>query len=182
MNGFLRETFLFVREFAKIVIVSLLIILPVRHFIVQPFFVRGASMEPSFDNGDYLIIDEASYHFRDPQRGEVIVFRFPDNPSQYYIKRIIGLPEEKVEVRNGEVWVSRPGEETAQMLEESYLPYQTYTSGTISITLAENEIFVMGDNRIASYDSRQWGALPMDYIVGRTWMRLWPMKDFEIIQ
>jgi signal peptidase I len=79
-------------EFLKIVIVSLLIILPIRYFIIQPFYVKGASMEPNFHDREYLIIDEISYRFNEPQRGQVIVFRYPNNPQEYFIKRVIGLP------------------------------------------------------------------------------------------
>ena len=181
MQTMMREFFSFGRELLKVVVVSLLIILPIRHFVVQPFFVRGESMEPSFYNGDYLIVDELSYHMRQAQRGEVVVFRFPDNDSQYYIKRVIGLPNEKVEIQNGEVWVQGPTDVAPHKLGESYLNYGMMTSGAIRITLSANEVFVMGDNRVASYDSRQWGTLPTHYIVGRAWIRMWPLKDFEVI-
>jgi signal peptidase I len=88
-------------EVIKVVALTLIIIIPIRLWVTQPFFVSGASMEPTFDDGDYLVIDEFSYHFREPQRGEVIVFRFPGDERQFYIKRIIGLPGEKVEIQDG---------------------------------------------------------------------------------
>ncbi|MBI4160765.1 MAG: signal peptidase I [Candidatus Yanofskybacteria bacterium] len=84
----------FIWETVKIIIVSLAIIVPIRYFIVQPFFVKGASMESSFADGDYILIDEITYRFRNPDRGEVVVFRFPEDHSQFFIKRIIGLPNE----------------------------------------------------------------------------------------
>jgi len=100
----------FIWEIAKIVIIALLIVIPIRYFIFQPFFVKGQSMEPTFENGDYLIIDEISYRFRAPQRGEVIVFKYPENPSQRYIKRIVGLPRETIEINDGEgVYLPRRG-------------------------------------------------------------------------
>lgn len=105
----MRGLFFFIWETLKIIIIALLIVIPIRYFIFQPFFVRGQSMEPAFENGDYLIVDELSYRFRGPQRGEVVVFRYPENPSFRYIKRIIGLPGEKVEIKDGYVMIDRGG-------------------------------------------------------------------------
>src|SRR3989344_304093 len=101
----MKSILLFFWEISKIVIIALVIVVPIRYFIFQPFFVRGQSMEPNFQNGDYLIVDEVSYRLRVPQRGEVIVFKYPMNPSQRYIKRIVGLPNEAVEIQDGEISV-----------------------------------------------------------------------------
>ena len=155
MSNFFRETGDFLWETIKIVVVSLLIILPIRFFIIQPFFVRGESMHPSFGDKDYLIIDELSYRFDNPQRGEVIVFRFPQDPSQYYIKRIIGMPEETVEVKDGKVFIYNKDNPLGKELRERYL--EESTSGDMKIKLDDNEYFVLGDNRDASSDSRRWG-------------------------
>jgi signal peptidase I len=176
-----QEVLSFVGETLKIVIISLLIILPIRYFVVQPFFVRGASMEPSFYNGDYLIVDEISYRFGDPQRGDVIVFRFPQNASQYYIKRIIGLPGEKVEMRAGKVFITGEQDAAPWELKEPYID-PSRTSGDTNIDLGIDELFVLGDNRMASYDSRQWGALTLDYIMGRAWIRAWPITNVGVIK
>ena len=100
---FLKSSLFFTWEIIKIIIISLAIIIPVRYFLIQPFFVNGASMEPQFHDGEYLIIDELSYRFNKPQRGEVIVFKYPKAPSQYYIKRIIGLPNEKIKIDQGKI-------------------------------------------------------------------------------
>lgn len=174
MKEFFRETGSFIGETAKIVVVSLLIILPIRYFIVQPFFVRGDSMAPNFHNSDYLIIDEISYRFENPARGEVVVFRFPQDKSQYYIKRIIGLPEETVEIKNGQVTISNKDNPAGYVLSEPYLDQNT--EGDMKIKLDDNEYFVLGDNRGASSDSRRWGALPKHLIIGRTWLRMWPVN------
>ena len=101
--GILKGTAIFLWETAKIIIISLAIIIPVRYFLIQPFFVRGASMEPNFHDGEYLIIDELSYRLGEPERGDVIIFKYPKDPSQYYIKRIIGLPTETVEIKDGQI-------------------------------------------------------------------------------
>jgi len=160
---------LFIWEILKIVIIALVIVIPIRYFLFQPFIVKGQSMEPNFENGNYLIIDELSFRFRDPQREEVVVFRYPGNPSQRFIKRIIGLPGEKIEIKAGSIMVND------QILDESkYLPFGLQTPGNIQISLNENEYFVLGDNRISSFDSRQWGPLPRKNIVGRVYFRAWP--------
>jgi signal peptidase I len=169
----MRNTLLFLFETLKIVIIALVIVVPIRYFIFQPFFVKGASMEPNFDDGQYLIIDELSYHFREPQRGEVIVFKYPYNPSQRYIKRIIGLPGETIEIKDGQVLIN------GQILDESnYLPEGTVTSGLIKTNLGEKEYFVLGDNRLASSDSRRWGVLPRENIIGRVYLRAWPFVSW----
>lgn len=178
MKNFL--TFLW--EITKIVIIALLIVVPIRYFLFQPFFVRGQSMEPNFENGDYLIIDELSYHFRDPQRGETVVFKFPPNPSQRYIKRIIGLPGETIEIKDGQVLIYQEGLELEVLDESSYLPSHIQTAGNLKVSLNQNEYFVMGDNRFVSSDSRRWGALPKEDIIGRVYLRAWPFTALAKIE
>lgn len=179
MRRFFSETTGLIGETARIVIISLLIILPIRYFIVQPFFVRGESMLPNFQNSDYLIVDELSYRFSDPERGEVIVFRFPQDPSQFYIKRIIGLPEETVDVKDGQVTIYNRQRPEGFVLDEKYLNKET--PGEVKIKLDPNEYFVMGDNRDASSDSRRWGPLPRHLIIGKTWLRVWPLGESHAI-
>ena len=164
-------------EIAQLVAISLAIIIPIRMFVVQPFFVKGASMEPTFQDGEYLIVDEISYRFNEPVRGEVIIFRFPDDPSQYYIKRIIGLPGETVQVRNGEVTVFNEENPEGLLLTEQYLS-TGFTNGDVTLTLDDDRFFVMGDNREKSYDSRRWGDLDEDLIIGRAVLRAWPFDQF----
>jgi signal peptidase I len=135
-------------------------------------------MEPNFENGDYLIIDELTYKLREPKRGEVIVFKYPLNPSQRFIKRIIGLPGETIEIKNNRITIFK--DKKSQILDESsYLSPNIFTSGDIKVSLKENEYFVLGDDRIASYDSRNWGPLPRENIVGRVILRLWPLEDIS---
>ena len=169
--------FLFIWEILKIVFIALVIVIPIRYFLFQPFIVKGQSMEPNFENSNYLIVDELSYRFRDPQRGEVVVFRYPKNISQRFIKRIIGLPGDKIEVKAGSIMVND------QVLDESkYLPSGVQTPGNIQTSLNENEYFVLGDNRISSFDSRQWGLLPRKNIIGRVLIRAWPITDLTKIE
>ena len=167
-----------VRDFAKILVISLLIIVPIRYYVAQPFFVRGASMEPAFHDGEYLVIDELSYRIGDPDRGEVIVFRFPLNTSQFYIKRIIGLPGETVRIKDNQVTISSKGEEI--ILDEAWYLADEVTAGEIEVTLNDEEYFVMGDNRSSSSDSRRWGALRDSFIVGKVFIRALPFNKFKI--
>src|SRR3989338_3049804 len=115
------EVLAFIWETAKIIIISLAIIIPIRYYLVQPFFVKGASMEPNFYDGDYLLIDEISYRFNEPERGEVIVFRYPENPSQYFIKRIVGLPNETIEIKNDQVTIYGKDYKQGLTLGDDYL-------------------------------------------------------------
>ena len=168
----------FIWEITKISIIALVIVVPIRYFLFQPFFVRGQSMEPNFENGDYLIVDEISYRFREPQRGEVVVFKYPQNPSQRFIKRIIGLPGETIEIKDGKITISKDG--NSQVLNESeYLSFSLYTSGNISVALDKDEYFVLGDNRAFSFDSRRFGVLSKEEIIGRTFLRAWPFTSLS---
>ncbi|MAF20625.1 MAG: signal peptidase I [Parcubacteria group bacterium] len=171
----MRKLIVFIWEITKIVVISLAIIIPIRYYLIQPFFVRGASMEPNFNSGQYLVIDEISYRFNQPARGETIVFKYPLDTSQYYIKRIVGLPNETVEVKGGQVIIYNEEFPQGMILDESsYLPQDISTRGIIKIELTQGEYFVLGDNRQASSDSRQWGPLSEGNIIGRVWLRAWP--------
>lgn len=143
-------------------------------FLARPFLVWGASMEPNFKNGNYLIVDVVSYRFGEPQRGDVIIFRYPGNLSTFYIKRIIGLPGDAVSFAGRKIFVN------GSSLEEDYLPDETVTESPVKteFVLGPEEYFVMGDNRAASFDSRSWGPLPKEDIVGVVKFRVWP--SFEI--
>jgi len=170
-------------ELIKVFLLAMAIIVPIRYFLVQPFFVRGASMEPNFLDGEYLVVDELSYRLREPRRGEVIVFQFPNNPSQFFIKRIVGLPGERVEIEGGRVVIVNDRYPTGVVLDEAqYLPTGVRTGGITSVTLGEDEYFVLGDNRVASSDSRSWGLLDEGAIIGRAWIRAFPVDRFGVLE
>jgi signal peptidase I len=172
-------------EFLKVVVISLLIILPIRYFIIQPFYVKGASMEPTFHDHEYLIIDEISYRFNRPERGEVVVFRYPQNPQEYFIKRIIALPKEKVELIDGDIFIYNNDNPDGFKLDESlYLAenVKTYNTEDENIILGEDEYFVLGDNRYASKDSRTFGPLNKSFITGRVLLRGWPFSRFTVFK
>lgn len=169
----LKKVGIFIFETVKVVVVSLAIILPVRFFLIQPFYVEGASMEPTFQEHEYLIIDEITYRFNDPQRGEVVVFRNPQNVRQFYIKRIIGLPGDTVKIVQGTVFIN--GVE----IDEKYIESSNQSSDSYpETTLEEGEFFVMGDNRANSLDSRYLGSVNERYLIGRVWVRGWPFERF----
>jgi len=175
------EVLAFVWETIKVVVISLAIILPIRYYLVQPFFVKGASMEPSFEDGDYLLIDEISYRFSKPTRGDVIVFRYPKDRSQFFIKRIIGLPGETIEVKNNKVMIYGAENTDGFALTENYLDPSQETLGNLLVRLDDNEYFVLGDNRLASSDSRRWGPVDKTLITGKALLRAWPFTKFDKI-
>jgi len=169
-------------EILKTVIISLVIIIPIRYFLIQPFFVQGASMEPNFLDGDYLIIDEITYRFDGPERGDVVVFRYPLDTSQFFIKRVIGLPGETIKIEDGRIFIYEKDSQTPIILSEVEYLRDGYTAGNMEVVLKDNEYFVLGDNRGSSSDSRKWGAVPENDIVGRVWVRAWPFNRLEIIK
>lgn len=172
---------LFVAEIVQIAVLALAIILPVRYFLIQPFVVKGASMEPNFYDSEYLIIDELTFRFRNPERGEIVVFRPPQHLDQYYIKRVIGLPGETVEVRNGMITIYNTEFPNGLTLDEPYI--SEVTEGRDRRTLGEDEYYVLGDNRDASLDSRYFGAVKIDEFIGRVWVRGLPfdrVSTFDI--
>lgn len=177
----MKKILYFFWEILKTVIIALAIVIPIRYFLFQPFFVKGQSMEPNFENGDYLIIDEISYRFKEPQRGDVIVFKYPIDPSQRYIKRIIGLPGETIEITNGQIIIYGKDSQAKILDESDYLPNNYQTTGEMKITLGQDEYFVLGDNRLASYDSRRWGPLKKQNIIGKVFIRAWPFASFAKI-
>jgi signal peptidase I len=170
-------------ELIEVAAVALATVIFIRSFLFQPFLVSGQSMVPNFANGDYLLIDEFTYRFREPQRGEVIVFRPPVNESVYYIKRVIGLPGETVRVQNGHITVMESRNSNAIVLDEHYLPDSTVTmpmaSNNVEFVLGKDQYFVLGDNRAQSYDSRSWGLLEKKAIIGIARVRLWPLVDAQ---
>lgn len=161
----------------------MIIIVPIRYYIAQPFFVRGASMEPTFHNGEYLVVDQLSYRLGKPKRGDVIVFRYPFDESEFFIKRIVGLPGDDVRISEGRVVIKNSVYANgAELNESSYLPSEVKTGGLVDVHLNEDEYFVLGDNRPASSDSRTWGVLKKEEVVGKVWVRAWPFTEFEIFQ
>jgi len=166
----------FVLEVLQIIIISAAIIIPIRYFLIQPFYVKGASMEPNFYDREYLIIDELSYRLREPLRGEIVVFRYPRDPSQFFIKRVVGMPGETVEVTGGQVVIYNDAYPNGKALDEGPYLDDALTQGKKKMTLGEDEYFVLGDNRDESLDSRSFGSVTRSGIIGRVWVRGLPFS------
>ena len=150
----------FIWETVKIVIICLIIVLPVRAYVIKPFYVKGASMEPNFHDHEYLIINEIGYHLGDPVRGEIVVFKHNDAEKSYYIKRIIGLPSERVVIKDNEIYIyNQQNPDGFKLNESEYLPSTAITDGEVNVQLKANEYYVLGDNRISSLDSRRFGPI-----------------------
>ena len=179
LPSFSKSFLSFVIEVVKVVIISLAIIIPIRYFLIQPFYVNGASMEPNFYDNEYLIINEISYRFSAPKRGDVVVIKSKMNEKEYLIKRVIGLPSEKVEINGGKVYIYRSDQTEGKELKETYLPNNTVTAGNFLINLKNDEYYVLGDNRASSLDSRSFGAVKKNEIVGRAWIRAWPFSKIR---
>lgn len=171
----MRSFFSSVLEVLEVALIAIVSVFLIRTFLVQPFLVSGASMEPNFSDGDYLLVDEITYKFREPERGEVVVFKYPNNETTFFIKRVIGLPGERVVIEGGEVKVFNDENLDGLELKEYYLQPGLETSGKVDVTLKEGEYFVLGDNRSASFDSRSWGILNIKEVIGLARVRLWPI-------
>ncbi len=176
----IKKIILEIWDIIKFLAPIVVIVFVVRTYIAQPFIVDGESSAPNFHTGHYLIIDEISYRFRDPARSEVIVMRYPLQPSRFFLKRIIGLPGERVVIKDGKVTLFNDEKPKGFVLDEPYLTQATFPAGPYrDVTLKENEYFVMGDNRSGSDDSRTWGVLPRKNIVGYAFLRLFPLKEID---
>ncbi|MCK9497715.1 MAG: signal peptidase I [Candidatus Colwellbacteria bacterium] len=166
----MKKIYLVIWEALEVILVAFLPLFVSYHFLARPFLVQGASMEPNFQTGNYLVVDIISYKFGNPERGDVVVFRYPGNRSLYYIKRVIGLPGERVTLMSGNIFIN------GEVLKENYIPSYVETDAfdETDFLLGEEEYFVMGDNRSSSFDSRSWGPLGKNDIVGVVKMRVWP--------
>ena len=165
------------RESLESIIPALIIVLLINAFLAQATRVEGQSMEPSLHNNERLIIEKVSYHLRPPERGEIVVLHIPgrEEPSTPLIKRVVGLPGESVEIHDGKVYIQ------GKVLDEPYLTQMTYGNMPARI-VPPNNVFLLGDNRNASNDSRFFGMVPFDKIVGRAWLRYWPLDEVGLME
>ena len=166
-------------EFVRFALIAIIIVIPIRIFIAQPFIVSGSSMFPTFENGQYLVVDEISYRLGDIKRDDVVVFHYPKDTTKFFIKRIIGLPGETVDIKGSDVIITNKEHPEGFTLSQPFVKNQ---SNDIShFVLNNDEYFVMGDNRSASSDSRYWGAVPRNLMVGKAFIRLLPVNKINIL-
>ena len=168
-------------ELVKFALIAIAIVLPIRIFIAQPFIVSGSSMVPTFQDGQYLIVDEISYNLGSPKRDDVVIFRNPNNTKVFFIKRVIGLPGETVDVKSNtnEVTITNKEHPEGFKLNQSFI--KNVGGIDAHMELKDGEYFVMGDNRPASSDSRYWGVVPRNLMVGRAFIRLFPINKIGIM-
>ncbi len=161
-------------ETIKVVLISMAIILPIRYFLIQPFYVEGASMEPTFNSNEYLLVDEITFRFQEPKRGEVVVFRYPRDPRQFYIKRVIALPGDTITIQRGKIRINN------QELTEPYVDELRLGDSNLEpLTIPADQYYLMGDNRSNSLDSRIFGPVDKKFVIGRVWLRGWPLDKFS---
>lgn len=178
---FLKRIGTFFLDILEVIVSAIAIFLFVYLLILQPHKIKGASMEPNFSDSEYLLTDKLTYRFREPKRGEVIIFEAPGANGEEFIKRIIGLPGERVSINDGYYYID------GKKLDESYIPKTVLTYPNIflksgqEITVPPNSYFVSGDNRTASSDSRMWGFITKDKITGKAWFIYWPLKNMGLI-
>jgi signal peptidase I len=175
----------FIWDLIKTAVVVLIIAFGIKYFVVQPFIVDGSSMLPNFENNEYLLVEKISYHFKEPSRGDVIVFHPPGQADENYIKRVIGLPNETVEIKDNKIYIFNSDHPSGVEISEPFIPsdFQTLTEQKdTKYKVGPDEFFVLGDNREHSSDSREWGLLPKGNIIGKSWLNIYPFKDFGLVK
>ena len=175
-----------VREWVRVIVIAFIIAIPIRFYVAEPFIVNGPSMDPTFSTGQFLIVDRLTYRFAPPKRGDVIVFEYPGNPSVYYIKRIIGLPGERVRMTDGKVTIESASSTDKHILDEPYVEayHRSHDTGVFpedKQPLGPGQYIVMGDNRAESSDSRNWGSLDAHFIIGKPVIRLTPLTAISLL-
>lgn len=162
------------RELVETILLTLVIFFMIR-FAVENYRIEGYSMEPNFHDGQFLLVNKLQYLFGRPERGDVIIFHYPANPKKNYIKRVIGLPGERVQIKEGKIYIN------GVRLEEPY-PFNFADYDWGPVTIGPDEYFVLGDNRPESSDSHSWGLLPIKNIIGKAWISYWPPQEWGIVK
>ena len=169
-----KKFFKSILEVVVIAAIAIFAVTLIRKDVANPYAIAGTSMVPTFHDGDYVFVDELTYRFSKPQRGDVVVFHAPFTAGEDLIKRVIGLPGERVVVKNGQVTIFSQDHPDGFVLDETYLPRTDTTTGAADLTLGAGQYFVIGDNRPVSFDSRSWGPVDANEIVGLVRLRVWP--------
>lgn len=176
-SGFSKED---IKELFRFLVIAAIIVMPIRFFIMQPFVVSGSSMDPTFHNKEYLITDKLTYNLHEYKRGDVVVLKLPSENDKHLLKRLIGLSGDTVTLEtNGNITIKNTTHPQGFTVYESYL--ENHDGYNLTITIPEGKVFVLGDNRPVSYDSRAWGLLDEDKLVGRVYLRLWPLNKISYL-
>jgi signal peptidase I len=161
-------------DFVETILFAFILAFLIKSFILQISYIPTGSMIPTLNNGEAVLVVRIPYYFREPRRGEIIVFKYPLNPSQEYVKRLIGLPGDTIEIKHGNVYVN------GELLKEDYVKRKDdYNYGPIKVP--KDSYFVLGDNRPVSVDSRYWGFVPKKNLVGQAILLLWPPQRIQIV-
>jgi signal peptidase I len=182
MKSFFSDLLMFVLDITQTFIVAFAFFLLIYGFVVQPHKVSGESMMSTLHDGELILTNKIEYRFRQPERGDVITFKAPKDPKKDYIKRIIGLPGEKIEISNNQIKIYNKEQPDGFILKETYLDdFQVTDPGLYfradeATEIPTNEYMTMGDNRLNSYDSRAWGTLKKEAIIGKAWFVYWPFN------
>lgn len=183
-NNPAKEFMYFLYDLLKTGIVVFVIAFCIRYFLIQPFVVEGSSMLPNYEDREYLLAEKLSYHLGNPKRGDVVIFKYPKNPTVNYIKRVIGIPGDTVTIKNNKITITNDKNPSGVTISESYIPsnVQTLTSEKteLKVKVEDGNYFVLGDNREHSSDSREWGLLPKTNIIGRAWLTIRPLDKFGV--
>ena len=171
----------FFLDFVETAVVALSIFVVVYLFLVQPHEIKGGSMEPTFNNNEYILTDKISYRFKEPKRGDVVIFKAPKNPDVDYIKRIIGLPGERIKIQNGAIYINGKKLSEPYIRDITSLTSTQYLQEGVETTVPEGYFFVMGDNRTGSMDSREFGPIAENVIIGHAILRYWPLPALGLV-
>jgi signal peptidase I len=166
-------------ELVRFALIALLVVIPIRVLVAEPFIVSGSSMVPTFENGDYLVVDKISYELGTPKRDDVVIFRYPGDTTKFFIKRIIGLPNETVDIKGNDVTITNTEHPDGFKLDQPFV--KNAANNDTHFELKGDEYFVMGDNRSGSSDSRYWGAVKKNLLVGRALLRLLPITHLDVM-
>ncbi|MDP4031039.1 MAG: signal peptidase I [Candidatus Beckwithbacteria bacterium] len=181
-NNLLRRLWLWFLDFVETIVIALAIFVVVYRFLFQPHQVKGSSMYDNFHDGEYLLTDKVDYRFHSPERGDVVVFKAPQNEDYDYIKRIIALPGEQIKIESGRVFINNQTLDESGYLDPNITTHPgAYAKEGQNLTIPSDQYFVMGDNRSNSSDSREWGPVPTFNIVGRAWVRYWPINELGVV-
>ena len=185
--GFLKSVSSQALDFLETIILAFVIFILIDNFVVQPHIVKGNSMLPNFHTSERIFTQKITYYFKPPERSDIIVFKYPLAPDREYIKRIIGLPGEELQIETGKVKVFNKEHPEGFLLKEAYLTTGMVTEPkniigvTAKFKVPEDNYVVMGDNRPESSDSREWGAVPRKNIIGKVFLRYWPPSKLSLI-